>query len=82
MPHMVRLEDRHISDLVRNVSSGKFREYVRMMLEIAVYEKGRTISIGILEDSLKDLPFLDRSVATRIVRDLEELYEEQQEKRS
>lgn len=53
-----------------------------MMLEIAVYEKGRTISIGILEDSLKDLPFLDRSVATRIVRDLEELYEEQQEKRS
>lgn len=79
---MVRLEDRHISELVRNVSSGKFREYVRMMLEIAVYEKGRTISIGILEDSLKDLPFLDRSVAARIVRDLEELYEEQQEKRS
>lgn len=82
MAQIVRLEDRDIDDLARNVTEGKYREYVRLMLRIAVAERGRAVSIATIEGDLQDLPYLNSGVVTRIVKDMEELYEEQQGKRA
>lgn len=78
MAHLVRLTDREIDRVVRNVTEGRYREYVRSMFQIAIREKGSLISVSTLDDNLKDLPYIDRSVVVRMVRTLEEIYEEQQ----
>lgn len=83
MAHMVKLTDGDIRQIVdKRVSGARYVHLTRTLLEIAIREKGSTISIGFLEDILKDLPFLNRSVATRIVDDLEELFDKQNQKRA
>lgn len=83
MAHMVKLTDGDIRRIANaNVSGGRYLALVTTVMEIAIREKGSTISIGFLEDVLKDTPFLNRSVAMRIVDDLEELFDQQQQKRA
>lgn len=82
MAHYVQLSDSDIHRIVGSSVSGSiYQELAELAIRIAVREKGRKISIGYIEDVLHGMSrLLSSSATSKIIRKLEDLYDEQQEK--